>query len=271
MTATRLGVIGWPVDHSRSPQMFAAAFAACGLKDWHYQRLPLTEAVFEPAVRALGPAGFRGANVTIPHKAAALACADTATDAAREIGAANTLSFAADGSIAAANTDAPGFLEAVGRPVKGLGAMVLGAGGSARAVVWALTRAGAADVAICARTQSRAQEVARALGARAVRSPLPADLLVNCTPVGLGRPENSSENSHILEQLGLDVDALSGYPHVVDLVYSEGTTTPLVSLAREVGAAAVDGRELLVAQGALSFELWTGLDAPRDAMRAAIA
>ena len=106
----RLGVLGWPVSHSRSPQMHNAALAQLGLKEWHYQRLPVPPEVFDETVRGLPAAGFVGANVTIPHKEAALALADEATDAARAIGAANTLSFAADGAIAAANTDAPGFL-----------------------------------------------------------------------------------------------------------------------------------------------------------------
>ncbi|MEY2514863.1 MAG: shikimate dehydrogenase, partial [bacterium] len=135
----RYGVLGWPVGHSRSPAMMRAA----GLE--RYQRLPVAPAVFDDTVRALGAAGFRGANVTIPHKEAALALATSASDAAREIGAANTLSFGEDGSIAADNTDAPGLLAALGRAPAS--ALVLGAGGSARAAIWALTRAGA-DVCV---------------------------------------------------------------------------------------------------------------------------
>ena len=134
--APRYGVLGWPVGHSRSPAMMQAA----GLT--RYQRLPVAPEAFEDTVRALPGAGFRGANVTIPHKQAALALATASSDAARAIGAANTLSFSADGEIAAENTDAPGLIDALGgRPVRS--ALVLGAGGSARAVVWALARAGA--------------------------------------------------------------------------------------------------------------------------------
>src|SRR5215218_8454496 len=171
-SAPRYGVLGWPVGHSRSPAMMRAA----GLE--RYQRLPVAPAVFADTVRALGAAGFRGANVTIPHKEAALALATTASDAAREIGAANTLSFGEDGSIAAENTDAPGLMAALGGVPAS--ALVLGAGGSARAVVWALTHAGT-DVSVWNRTPERA----RGLGARVVTTAVCADVLVNCTSVGL--------------------------------------------------------------------------------------
>ena len=107
-----LGVCGWPVAHSRSPQMHNAALAAAGLDDWRYLRLPLPPELFAETVRALPAAGFRGVNVTIPHKHAALALADRASDAARAIGAANTLTFE-DGAIVADNTDAPGLLAAL--------------------------------------------------------------------------------------------------------------------------------------------------------------
>jgi hypothetical protein len=134
----RLGVCGWPVGHSRSPAMHNAALAALGLGDWRYQRLPIPPEAFAETVRALPARGFRGVNVTIPHKEAALALADTATDTARAIGAANTLTFA-DGAIEADNTDAGGLLDAIApvRAVRGARALVLGAGGAWRAAVYA--------------------------------------------------------------------------------------------------------------------------------------
>ncbi len=144
----KLGVIGWPVAHSRSPAMFRAAFEACAMGDWSYQALPLPEELFEQTVLALGASGFLGANVTIPHKHAALQLADQASGPARAIGAANTLTFSEDGTIEAHNTDAPGLIAALGR-LTGMpahpSALVLGAGGSARAAVWALQDAGAAS------------------------------------------------------------------------------------------------------------------------------
>jgi shikimate dehydrogenase len=247
---SRYGVLGWPVGHSRSPAMMRAA----GLQ--RYQRLPVAPAAFADTVRALHGAGFRGANVTIPHKEAALALATSASDAAREIGAANTLTFASDGEIAAENTDAPGLLAALGdRPART--ALVLGAGGSARAVVWALVRAGA-DVSIWNRTASRAA----GLGARVVSEPVAADVLVNCTSVGLDR------TSSIFKDLPLAADGLTEYETVVDLVYAAGGTE-LIREAAARGLDTVDGLEILVRQGALSFTIWTGLAAPLDSMRAA--
>jgi shikimate dehydrogenase len=246
----RYGVLGWPVGHSRSPAMMRAA----GLQ--RYQRLPVAPAVFADTVRALGGAGFRGAYVTFPHKEAALALATSASEAAREIGAANTLTFGAGGEIAAENTDAPGLIAALGdRPLRS--ALVLGAGGSARAVVWALARAGA-DVSIWNRTPQRAE----GLGARVVQRAHPADVLVNCTSVGL------VPSSSPFKDLPLDADALSEFTVVVDLVYKAGATM-LISEAGKRGIETVDGLEILVCQGALSFTAWTGRDAPLDAMRAA--
>jgi shikimate dehydrogenase len=260
----RLGVIGWPVAHSRSPAMFEAAFAACGLGEWTYQHLPIAPELLEQTVRALGPAGFVGANVTIPHKQACFALAERATDAARAIGAANTLTFAADGAIEADNTDAPGLIAALGlKAPLGLSALVLGAGGSARAAVWALLDAGASEVSVWNRTHERAVSLAQELGARAVQAPLDADILVNCTSVGL---ERSASPLAGLNQLALAADQVGRYPYVVDFVYNDAPT-PLLQAAISGGAQAVGGLEVLVAQGALSFEAWTGLPAPREAMR----
>ena len=263
----RLGILGWPVAHSRSPAMHAAAFAARGLDGWRYQRLPVPPALFSETVRALGPAGFLGANVTIPHKEAALAVAASASATARAIGAANTLTFAPGGAVAAENTDGPGFLAALPRSPAGATALVLGAGGSARAVVWALRDAGAERVWVWNRTPERARALAAELGAEAVEAPQPADFLVNCTSVGL---ENLSTVDAALKQVGLSNDDLQVYANVVDLVYRDGDT-PLLQAARAQGAVTVDGLEILVQQGALSFQLWTGLPAPMEAMREAAA
>jgi shikimate dehydrogenase len=271
----RLGVLGWPVAHSRSPAIHNAALAALGMEGWRYQRLPVPPALFAQTTRALGSAGFLGANVTIPHKQAALELATHASQAAREIGAANALTFAADGSIAAENTDAPGLIAALG----GLTdmpahphALVLGAGGSARAVVWALREAGASSVAVWNRTPERARTLARELGVEAVPAPGPADLLVNCTSVGLQAPvgiERSATEGEALNQLGMTFDQVGKYSYVVDLVYRSGPT-PLLAAAAAHGAGTVDGLDVLVAQGALSFELWTGRTAPLEVMRCAV-
>jgi shikimate dehydrogenase len=260
----RLGVLGWPVAHSRSPAMHRAAFASLALKEWSYQRLPVPPELFPETTRALGAAGFAGANVTIPHKEVALVLADRASATAREVGAANTLSFAPDGTIGAENTDAPGLLAAMTGSPKGQSAMVLGAGGSARAVVWALVNAGARDVALWNRTGERAQRLAHEFGARPVDSPVSADLLINCTSVGL--QPSASDAVGELNQMGLTLDQVGKYSYVVDLVYRE-TPTPLLAAAAKCGLQTLDGLEILVAQGALSFELWTGRAAPIEVMR----
>jgi shikimate dehydrogenase len=257
----RLGVLGWPVAHSRSPAIQNAALAAAGLHDWRYQLLPVPPELFAETVPALPGAGFVGANVTIPHKEVALALAHAATPRARAIGAANTLTFGPDGEIGADNTDAPALIAAVPFPIPGRTAMVLGAGGSARAVVWALRDAGAAEVRLWNRTAQRARVLADELGATVVERPSSADLLVNCTAVGL-------DGSSPFDRLPLAPGDLADYGCVVDLVYTV-TGTALVDRAREQGVMAVDGLELLIGQGALSFEIFTGVPAALEAMRAA--
>jgi shikimate dehydrogenase len=259
----RLGVLGWPVGHSRSPRMQNAALAAAGLREWRYQALPVPPERFVETVHGLHGAGFRGANVTIPHKLAASALADSTTPAARAIGAANTLVFEDDGAISAANTDAPAVIASLPFSATGRTALVLGAGGSARAAVWALLDAGAAEVRVWNRTPERAVELCRALGGGTpVSEAAPAEILIHCTSSGLDGSEP------MFKGLPLHADELGGYDCVVDLVYTD-TVTPLVSAADERGIPVADGLELLVAQGALSFELFTGVSAPVDVMRAA--
>ena len=265
-----LGVCGWPVAHSRSPAMHEAALAAAGLEGWSYQKLPIPPELFAETVRALPAAGFRGVSVTIPHKEAALALADAASVAAREIGAANMLSFERDGAIHADNTDAPGLIEALaaaGWDPAGRAALVLGAGGAARAAVWALLRAGAARVEVWNRTPERARILADQLGAWAVGAPREAEIVVNCTSVGLPGAGGSSIDT--FKALPLQADSLGAGSCVVDMVYRDGGTR-LLEAARTRGADVIDGLEILVAQGAASFERWTGRTAPRQAMRAAV-
>jgi shikimate dehydrogenase len=259
---TRLGVVGWPVAHSRSPAIQNAALAAAGLTDWRYQLLPIPPELFAQTVAALPGAGFRGVNVTIPHKRAALALATDPTPRARAIGAANTLVFEPDGRIAADNTDAPGLIAALPFAPADRTALVLGAGGSARAAVWALRDAGAREVRVWNRTPERARTLAAELGAVAVARAEPADLLVHCTASGLDPLQDT------FKPLPIAADDLARYECVVDLVYRD-PETPLVQAARARRVRVVDGRELLVRQGALSFQLFTGLPAPIETMRRA--
>ncbi len=261
MALRRLAVLGWPVDHSRSPAMHSAALAALGLDgEYAYERLAVTPAAFAQTVRDLPARGFAGVNVTIPHKEAALALATEASDDARAIGAANTLTFAAGGAIRADNTDAPGLLDALGSPVP-RSALVLGAGGSARAVVHALRGAGS-DVAVWNRSPDRARRLTGELGGSAVDAPVPAEALVNCTSVGLRDPSTT------FKELPVGADELGQYAVVVDLVYRDGGTALLAEADRR-GCRIVDGLEILVRQGAHSLKTWTGRDAPLDVMRRA--
>ena len=242
--------------------MHNAALAEMGL-DWLYVPLPLPSERFVEVVRALPASGFRGINVTVPHKLAAHELADERTEAAAAIGAANTLTFA-DGLIAADNTDAGGFLDALAASPRGLRALILGAGGSARAVAYALWEAGAAEVSVWNRTPERAAALACELGVRHVEQPERVDLLVNCTSVGL---DPATTEREALEALALGDHTVPAT--LVDLVYSSGAT-PLTRWAQARGARVVDGLEVLVRQGARSLEAWTGRRVPAATMRQAV-
>jgi shikimate dehydrogenase len=258
----RLAVLGHPVAHSRSPAMQNAALAELGLAaEWSYEAIDVDPAAFEQRVRAMAGEGFCGANVTVPHKGAALAVADELSETAREIGAANTLCFE-DGEIRADNTDAAGLLDALPRPPAEMRALVLGAGGAGRAVVWALGREGV-EVDVWNRTELRARHLCEELGGRPVESPSQQDyeLIVNSTAIGLRGEDPFAE-------LPLAAAAFSPEQTVVDLVYGAEETT-LLSTARAAGAAVVDGIEVLVCQGARSLRIWTGQEPPLDVMRAA--
>lgn len=261
----RLGVFGWPVRHSRSPAMHGAALRELGLAGWTYGALPVPPERIGEALAALPAAGFAGANVTIPHKHAALAAADVATPAAAAVGAANTLTVLQDGTLEADNTDAPGLLDAIDAPLEGRTAVVLGAGGSARACAWALREAGCARVSVWNRTAARAVELARDLHVDATTDVPGADVLVNCTAVGL----HDADPAATFAALPLDAADLADYATVVDLVYRPGGT-PLLHAAAAVGCTTVDGLAILVAQGARSLERWTGSPAPRATMDAAV-
>src|SRR5204863_2731321 len=260
----KLAVLGQPISHSRSPAMQNVALAELGLAgEWTYEGIEVAPEAFDVRVRSMPGEGFVGANVTVPHKLAALAVADQASEAARAIGAANTLSF--DGSrIAAENTDAAGFLDALPEPPNGKRALVMGAGGSARAVAWALTTHGA-RVTIWNRTPEKARALAQEFGTSVADPGDEYDLIVNATTVGMG---TSTQASSDLKSLPIDADALGERHQLVDLAYG-AVETELVRAASARGARVVDGLEVLVRQGAASLRIWTGMDPPIEAMRRA--
>ncbi len=259
------GIIGWPIEASLSPRIHNAAFAATRL-DWMYVAFPVRPGAAVAAVRGMRALGLRGLNVTMPHKQDVIPALDELAPEAERSGAVNTI--VADGErLVGTNTDGSGFLrfleQDAGVTAKGLRAVVVGAGGSARAVALALADAGA-EVTVAARRVEKAEEIAtRAPGALRAVELVPgtvakdADLIVNATPVGRDG-----------ESVPIDPGSLEDRHLVVDLVYRP-ETTPLVRSARAIGAKAFNGIGMLVHQAALSFEIWTGVVAPVDAMRAA--
>ncbi|MGA1213405.1 MAG: shikimate dehydrogenase, partial [Solirubrobacterales bacterium] len=212
-------------------------------------------------INELADSDYAGVNVTVPHKEAALQVADEASELARTIGAANTLIFS-DTGIRAENTDGAGLAELLPGDLAGRPCLVLGAGGAARAAVWALAAAGG-SVSIWNRTASRATGRAAEMGCGAVESPQTGDyeVIVNASAAGL-------DGADPLAELPLDPGDFGGDQVVVDMVYGAGPG-PLVEAARSGGARTVDGIDVLVAQGALSLEIWTGLAPSREVMERA--
>jgi shikimate dehydrogenase len=271
-----VGVIGYPVAHSLSPAMHNAAFDALGL-NWRYLPLPVRENDVPAAIRGLAALGFRGANITVPHKVAAIPCMDSVSDTVRIVGAVNTICIDhATGRLEGTNTDMDGFMTdlAMNRIAvePGHHVIILGAGGAARACAAGLMRAGA-RVIIINRTAERAQALTDSLRPNvhsgqidaAGYDALPAlaesaTLIVNCTPLGMW--------PHV-----------DGSPWPDGLPFPKGATlydtiyrpmqTRLMREAEQVGVRVVGGLGMLVWQGAAAFELWTGIKPPADVMRAA--
>jgi shikimate dehydrogenase len=261
--ATRVvGVIGDPVAHSRSPAMHNAAFDALGL-DWVYVAFPVPRGGGAAAVRAVGALGLAGLNVTMPHKADAADACDDLTPAAAALGAVNTVAIDHAGALIGHSTDGAGFLRALGDDgvdVSGRPCLVVGGGGAARAIAHALGDAGA-DVTVAARRQDQARSAASlAPGGTAVAlDDVPVegfDVVVNATPLGMHG-----------EAPPFDPGRLRSGQFVYDTVYP--AETPLLAAARARGARVAGGLGMLVHQGALAFELWTGRAAPLDVMWAA--
>jgi len=250
----KAAVIGHPVAHSRSPAMHTAAYRALGL-DWEYTAIDVPPDALAGYAAGMGAAGFAGVNVTIPHKAAVLALCDELSDAARRCGSVNTV-LVRPGGLRGETTDGAGLLWALGE-VEPADALVLGAGGAARAAVAALADAGW-RVAVAARRPEAAAE----LGAGVAPWPPSAGarLIVNATPIG----QQAAGPGPVA------VELLTSETIVCDLAYrGDGAPTPLIVAARERGARAVDGIDVLVGQGIFAFELLTGVAAPVEVMRAA--
>ena len=266
----KLYLLGYPLDHSVSPAFQNAALRAAGLADWTYELLPEPAQHLPALVEMLRSNGCAGANVTIPHKKAVVPLLDSLTETARAIGAINTV-LHRDGRLTGDNTDGAGLMCALaenGFDPLGTRCAILGAGGAAAASAYALATEGAQEVSILNRTAARAEELCTHLSSVAPArftandwSGLPAsDLVVNATSVGM---YPHVDESPLPEATRLKQGALA-----FDLVYNP-VDTQFLREAAALGAVPVSGLEMLIWQGALAFQLWTGRPAPLAAMREA--
>lgn len=273
----RLGIFGWPVAHSKSPQMHESAARALGI-ELQYERFEVTPDDLAESIRRKHEAAIDGYNLTVPHKEAVMTLIDEVTPAAQAIGAVNTV-VRADGRYVGHNTDAPGLvrsLEEAGVRVGGARVVVLGAGGAARAAVVGLSNAGADAITVLSRRPEQSEALSSSLGPRVECNLAAASLdeagswfetatlLVQATSATL------ESNPGALEfAASLPFDALPAEAAVIDMVYKPRKTSVLAR-AEDRGLTIVDGLGMLLHQGAIAFEMWTGLAPPLDVMRSAL-
>lgn len=279
-----LGLIGHPVGHSLSPPMHKAALAHYGL-DGDYRLVDLPPAELGDGIQRLISDRYCGFNLTVPHKRSAASLVGELTLEGKLLGAVNTVRINSAGSLVGHNTDLGGFMMALTeswrRDAPGARAVVIGAGGAARAAIWALINLGWAQIAVLTRNEKSAEsltgEINAALAARQPRQSvvveaLPTDsnpvrnphLVVNCTPIGLLDDE-------VPDWIERQIAALDDEGLFYDMVYRRmGNPTPLVERARRRNIVAADGIGMLVHQAALAFNFWTGKPGPVDVMMAAI-
>jgi shikimate dehydrogenase len=275
--AIRLGIFGWPVAHSKSPQMHEAAARSLGI-ELRYERFEVPPSDLAEAVRQEHEAAIDGYNLTVPHKEAIMTLIDEVAPAARAIGAVNTV-VRGDGRYVGHNTDAAGLvrsLEEAGVQLGNARIVVVGAGGAARAAVVGLGDAGAAEITVLSRRPEQSEALRQSLGEHVEcnleSAPLSeaagcfeaATLLVQATSATL------ESNPGALEfAASLPIDLLPTDAAVVDMVY-EPLKTSVLALAEERGLTIVDGLGMLLHQGAIAFEMWTGFEPPLDVMRSAL-
>jgi shikimate dehydrogenase len=269
-----VGVIGWPVAHSLSPAMHNAAFSYAGL-NWRYVPLPVRSGDLAPAIKGLAALGFRGINVTVPHKIDVIPLMDKLTDAVKIVGAVNTIRIDRNtGQLEGLNTDMNGFLADMAannvRMGKDSRVLILGAGGAARAIVAGIVRSGA-HVIIANRTLEHAQNLVKFMQSSWTKPNLEVipmsdlklalqgiTLIINATSVGMW-PDNDS--TPWPEGLPFPAGAT-----VYETVYRP-MQTRLMREAEAAGLRAVGGIGMLVYQGAAAYEVWTGKKAPLDVMK----
>ncbi len=276
----KVGLIGWPVEHSGSPRMHNAAFRQADM-DWVYLPLPVPDTPAErirEAVEGLRGLGFVGANVTIPHKQSVMPWLSRISETARVVGAVNTITVEEDGSLQGDNTDVYGFMHelwARSWSPRGSHVLVLGAGGSARSVVYGLAQAGCESITVYNRTLSRANDLIAEIGRYAPQvkcqtleygSPIQAvgdwvSLVVNTTSLGMAPLVDSCP-------VPPDFKWHAGM-WAYDLVYNP-LETQFLALARSAGASCISGLEMLLFQGARSYEIWTDSSPDIQVMRSAL-
>ena len=257
----RAGVMGWPVGHSLSPRLHGYWLGELGI-DGTYEALPVDSENFPRQLKSLAKKGFRGVNVTVPHKEAALAGVDRVDNQARRIGAVNTIVVQDDGTLSGSNTDGFGFTENLRSGGDGWSAaagpaVMIGAGGAARAIAAALVDGGAPELRLVNRTLSKAHAIARDIGGPIEVFPWRerdrvlegASLLVNATTLGMagGQP------------LALELTALPGAALVTDIVYTP-LATPLLGQAAARGNPTRDGLGMLLHQARPGFAAWFGVE-----------
>ncbi len=270
----KVGLLGWPLSHSLSPAMHNAAFSAGGL-DYVYLPLSTPPELLSQAIAGIKALGFVGVNVTIPHKVSVMGYLDEIDNSAKLVGAVNTI-VVKENRLIGYNTDADGYissLKSAGVDVTGKHAVILGAGGAARAVAAGFISNNAASVTIAARAKIKADNIARLLpvdtpvrgiacDSKAFAVALSeADVVVNTTPLGM-YPD-------VANQPSMPWELLPPSAVISDLVYNPLITAFMAEATRR-GHAVVGGEGMLVEQGALAFCLWTGHDAPREIMRQAL-
>lgn len=273
----RLGIFGWPVAHSKSPQMHEAAARALGI-ELRYERFSVDPEGLAEAVREKHDAGIDGYNLTVPHKQAIMELLDEVVPGARAIGAVNTV-VRSDDRYVGHNTDAPGFVRSLrdaGVEVREARVVVVGAGGAARAGVVGLSDAEATEITVLSRRPEQAEQLVRSLSEHVSASlrALPLDdaeacfsnasLLVQATSATLESNPGATEFA-----ASLPIESLPSEAAVVDMVY-QPLRTAVLERAEARGLVTVDGLGMLLHQGAIAFEMWTGFEPPLDVMRAAL-
>lgn len=252
------GIVAHPVSHSLSPAMHNAAFKSLGI-DAEYRAFDVQPEDLGAFMKILYKENIYGLNISMPHKEAVMQYVET-DDIAKDIGAANTI-FRENGKFVGTNTDWIGIIEPLLQRTKleGKKVMIVGAGGAAKAACYGLKKQGA-DVVVVNRTYDHAEFLATKFGLKASKDPIEAEIIINCTSIGLEDPDESPVSKEVFLYAQIAFDVIYG-----------GAETKFIKDAKEKGALTISGEEMLLYQGYACFEGWTGKKAPKAVMQKAIA